>query len=91
MVSHVPGWLTGLDGAVVWLLTPLAWAILLSGLDDLAVDLIWAFAWIKAKLRPAARLYPPGAGQLDSAPVRRIAILVPLWNEHAVIERDAGA
>ncbi len=85
MVFHVPSWLAGFDGAVLWLLGPLAWTILLSGLDDLAVDLIWAFAWLKAKLRPAARLYPPGAGQLDAAPVRRIAILVPLWHEHAVI------
>lgn len=83
---QLPAWLTGFDGLVLWLLTPLAWVILVSGLDDLAVDLIWAFAWLKAKLRPAARLYPPGEGQLDSAPVRRIAILVPLWNEHAVIE-----
>jgi bacteriophage N4 adsorption protein B len=73
------------DRAVLWLLTPLAWAILVSGLDDLVVDLFWAVAWIKAKLRPAARLYPPGQRQLDSAPVRRIAILVPLWQEHAVI------
>jgi adsorption protein B len=85
VLSHVPSWLAGFDTAVLWLLTPLAWAILLSGLDDLAVDLIWAFAWIKAKLRPAARLYPPGERQLQSAPVRRIAILVPLWHEHAVI------
>ncbi len=85
MSIHVPNWLAGLDAAILWLLAPLAWAILLSGLDDLAVDAIWAFAWLKAKLRPAARLYPPGERQLDSAPVRRIAILVPLWNEHAVI------
>lgn len=86
MGLRIPTWLAGVDGFVLWLLTPLAWSILVSGLDDLAVDLIWAFAWVKAKLRPAARLYPPGEGQLDSAPVRRIAILVPLWNEHAVIE-----
>ena len=85
MASYIPHWLTGVDGAVLWLLAPLAWAILLSGLDDLAVDLVWAWAWIKARVRPAARLYPPGERQLDAAPVRRIAILVPLWNEHAVI------
>lgn len=82
---HAPTWLTDVDRAVLWLLPPLAWAILLSGLDDLVVDLFWAFAWIKAKLRPAARLFPPGEGQLDSAPQRRIAVLVPLWHEHEVI------
>ncbi len=85
MFSHLPTWLAGFDRGVLWLLAPLAWAILLSGLDDLVVDLFWVCAWIKARLRPAARLYPPGERQLDSAPVRRIAILVPLWNEHAVI------
>jgi adsorption protein B len=74
-----------LDRAVLWLLAPLAAAILLSGLDDLAIDLIWAFAWLKGKLRPAARLFPPGERQLDSAPQSRIAILVPLWHEHGVI------
>src|SRR5579863_301296 len=83
----VPHWLTGFDSAILWLLAPLAWAILLSGLDDMVVDLFWAFAWIKAKVRPAARLFPPGATQLDSAPQRRIAVLVPLWHEHAVIAK----
>src|SRR5579863_4625129 len=83
----VPHWLTGFDSAILWLLAPLAWAILLSGLDDMVVDLFWAFAWIKAKVRPAARLFPPGEGQLDSAPQRRIAVLVPLWHEHAVIAK----
>ena len=72
---------------MLWLLAPLAWAILLSGLDDLVVDAFWLCAWIKAKVRPAARLFPPGERQLDSAPQRRIAILVPLWHEHAVIAK----
>jgi hypothetical protein len=79
--------LTGFDRGMLWLLTPLAWAILLSGLDDLVVDAFWLCAWIKAKVRPAARLFPPGERQLDSAPQRRIAVLVPLWQEHAVIAR----
>jgi adsorption protein B len=56
-------------------------------LDDLVVDLFWACAWIKAKLRPAASLFPPGERQLDSAPQRRIAVLVPLWHEHGVIAK----
>jgi adsorption protein B len=83
--SHIPHWLTGFDRGILLLLPPLAWAILLSGLDDLVVDLFWTCAWIKAKVRPAARLFPPGERQLDSAPQRRIAVLVPLWQEHAVI------
>lgn len=51
------------------------------------MDLFWACAWIKAKLRPAASLFPPGERQLDSAPQRRIAVLVPLWHEHGVIAK----
>src|SRR5579871_4101495 len=82
---EVPKWLAGIDGAILLLLAPLATAILLSGLDDLVVDFFWAFNWLKTKLRPEARLFPPGERQLDSAPRRRIAILLPLWREHEVI------
>ncbi len=66
---------------------PVAAAILLSSLDDLIVDVVWGIAWIKIKLRPEASLFPPGIRQLDSAPRRRIAILLPLWKEHEVIAR----
>jgi adsorption protein B len=83
----VPVWLQGIDHFVLALLAPLAAAILISSLDDLVVDFAWACAWLKAELRPEARLFPPGARQLDSAPQHRIAILVPLWNEHEVIAR----
>jgi adsorption protein B len=86
-VFQVPAWLAGFDRAVLWLLAPLATAILLSGIDDLVVDFFWAFNWLKTKLRPEARLFPPGERQLDSAPRRRIAILLPLWKEHEVIGR----
>ena len=72
---------------MLWCLAPLAIAILVSGLDDLTIDVAWAAAWLNAKLRPAARLFPPGIRQLDSAPRSRIAILLPLWNEHDVIAR----
>ena len=69
----------------MWLLAPLSVAILVSGLDDLVVDLFWIFAWAKGKLRPEARLFPPGERLLAAAPRQRIAILVPLWHEHEVI------
>ena len=67
------------------MLTPLMIAILLSGLDDLVVNAIWATHWLNRKLHPKRVLFPPGARQLNSAPRRKIAILVPLWHEHAVI------
>ncbi len=69
------------------MLAPLALAILISGLDDLTIDVAWLADWLKRKLWPRADMFPPGARQLDSAPRRRIAILVPLWREHEVIAR----
>ena len=84
-MAYFPTWLNPVDRVVLWLLAPLSIAILLSSMDDLVVDLLWAYGWFKDKLRPAARLFPPGQRQLDSAPRRRIAILIPLWKEHKVI------
>jgi bacteriophage N4 adsorption protein B len=79
--------LAALDRAILALLVPLAAAILISGLDDLLIDIAWVWAWIKLQLRPAASLFPPGARQLEAAPRGMIAIFVPLWHEDAVIAR----
>jgi len=76
---------SAIDRAMIAALAPLAIAILISGLDDLIIDVAWAAQWIEKKLRPKAHLFPPGIRQLDSAPRNLIAILVPLWNEHQVI------
>jgi len=76
-----------IDHWVLAILAPLAAAILISGLDDLVVDLAWAWIWLKSALRPAASLFPPGPRQLENAPRQRIAIFVPLWHEHQVIGR----
>ena len=83
----MPQLLISVDHAVLWLLAPLAIAILISGLDDLTIDVAWALEWIRGKFRPEADLFPPGPRQLESAPIRRIAILLPLWHEHEVIAR----
>lgn len=76
-----------IDRAVLWLLVPLAFAILISGIDDLVIDAAWAFSWLRGKWKPEARMFPPGPRQLEAAPQRTIAILVPLWHEHEVIAR----
>ncbi len=75
------------DRVVLAILAPLAGAILVSGLDDLIVDLAWVGSWLKSALRPAASMFPPGPRQLENAPLQRIAIFVPLWHEHEVIGR----
>jgi len=74
-----------IDHAVLWMLVPLAVAILISGLDDLVVDAAWLFSWLRGIVKPSAKLFPPGPRQLNAAPQRTIAILVPLWHEHDVI------
>lgn len=83
----MPAFLEAVDHLALAALVPLALAILLSGVDDLMVDAAWAWLWLKRKLRPAASLFPPGPRQLEAARKARIAILVPLWREHAVIGR----
>jgi bacteriophage N4 adsorption protein B len=71
------------DRFILCWVAPLAAIFLVSGLDDLAVDLAWLYAWVADRCtvsRRAARPLP------DVAP-RPIAILVPLWHEQAVIAR----
>jgi adsorption protein B len=70
----------GLDRWVAACLAPLAIWILLSGLDDLFIDLVF--------LLTSRKRFPwPADSELAQAAERRIAILVPLWREHGVIGR----
>jgi adsorption protein B len=71
------------DHTVVVCLIPLAIWILVSGLDDLFIDLVYL-------LPRRRRLDWPSDRSLESAPERRIAIFVPLWNEHRVIGQMLG-
>ena len=67
-----------LDAWVAACLVPLAVWILLSGLDDLWITLVFCL-----KRRPP---FPwPSEAELAGASQRRIAILVPLWREFDVI------
>ena len=66
-----------LDHCVVVCLVPLAVWILFSGLDDLFIGFVSLFG---------RRPFPwPAAEELDRANQRRVAIFVPLWQEHRVI------
>ena len=70
----------GFDHWVAWCLAPLAFFILVSGLDDLFIGFIW--------LAFSRRRFPwPAEADLDALPERPIAIFVPLWKEHRVIGR----
>ncbi len=67
-----------LDHWVAVCLVPLAVWILLSGLDDLFIDLVYFLGRQK-------RFPWPSDKKLAEAAQRRIAVLVPLWHEHEVI------
>jgi adsorption protein B len=71
------------DGFVLWFVAPLAMIFLLSGLDDLAIDFAWLYAWLAERLTVSRR----DARRFPDAPPRPIAILVPLWQEHEVVAR----
>jgi adsorption protein B len=64
-----------LDQWVAVMLAPLVFWILLNGLDDLFIDIAWLFL-PKSEKPPEADL-----------PEKRMAIFVPLWHEHRIIER----
>lgn len=69
------------DAVVAACLFPLALVVLISGLDDLALDAICLWAWIKERIHAPA----PVSRAAQTAPKKTIAIFVPLWHEHAVI------
>jgi bacteriophage N4 adsorption protein B len=59
--------------------------VLLSGLDDLILDLAALYRWFLAAClgRPGCEV--PTEAELAATPQSRIAIFVPLWREHRVI------
>jgi adsorption protein B len=76
-----------LDRFVGFCLFPLAVWILISGLDDLFLDLVAAWNWLRRRLPGAHPEAAPGEAELGSLPEKRVAIFVPLWQEYRVIGR----
>jgi adsorption protein B len=70
-----------LDEIIVACLPWLALWILLSGLDDLVLDLVCGADWLRRRVSGTPPLAPPA-----ERPEKRTAIFVPLWREHRVIE-----
>jgi len=76
--------------ADVWVaecLVPLALWVLLNGLDDLVLVIACARSWLAAKFSGRAQFRRPSEAELDSTPQKRIAVFVPLWKEHRVIQK----
>ena len=72
-----------IDMLIGAILTPLAITILISGFDDLLVDIVWAAAWVGERIGGPASAPEKKPDQQE----KRIAIFIPLWKEHAVIRR----
>ncbi len=66
-------------------LVPLAVYVLLSGLDDLFLDLIFVYRWLALHIFHRPWFPWPTQDEVNAAPRRRIAIFVALWHEHGVI------
>ncbi len=67
-----------LDNAIAAGIVPVAVAILISGIDDILLDLVCLAAWIRNKWK--APTLPP-----STLEEKRIAIFVPCWHEAQVI------
>jgi len=76
-----------LDNWVVACLVPLAVWMVASGLDDLTLDLVCLFQWLRGWVAGRGQRRWPGRQEPESAPEKRIAIFVPLWREDQVIGR----
>lgn len=76
MISTVASWLSHADAWVAACLGPAALAVLISGLDDLAVNVICLWAWARGKSHPK-----PSFSNVE----KHIAVFVPLWHEYQVI------
>jgi adsorption protein B len=68
-LSHADAW-------VAACLAPAALAVLVSGLDDLALNAICLWAWARGKSKPKP---------CESGTEKHIAVFVPLWHEYQVI------
>jgi adsorption protein B len=64
------------------LLAPALW-VLVSGLDDFFIELVFAYMWVTGKLGCGV----PMRADLAAVPRKRIAVFIPLWKEHAVVGR----
>ena len=77
-------WLNALNHGIAALLVPIAIVILVSGVDDLFVDLVWLYGWASARVSKTGTP-APSEKDIRQTPQRRIAIYVPCWHEHGVI------
>jgi bacteriophage N4 adsorption protein B len=66
-------------------LVPLAVYVLVSGVDDLLLDVFFSYKWLAFHLFNQPLFNWPSGREVQAAPRLRIAIFVPLWHEHGVV------
>lgn len=82
MLSQLASWTAQVDTLLAYLLPPLAVAILISGVDDIVLDLFCLYHFVRSRF--SAR---PSTTDPRTIPRKRVAIYVPCWRESEVIGR----
>lgn len=77
--------MSGYFAALDTLIVVLAWAVLISGLDDLFIDVYFWSQQLVARLRGRPGLGRVTAHELRAVPEQYLAIMVPAWREQDVI------
>ena len=80
LISHA-------DAFVALLLPPVTVWVLLSGVDDLILDIVALLRSVLRKLGRFSWETPPTRAQLEATPEKLVAIFTPLWQEDSVISR----
>ena len=75
------------DHWVAALLAPLAFWLLLSGVDDVFIDIAGLLSWIFRSRSKDPDERAPTEAELDAVAPRPMAVFVALWKEHKVIQR----
>src|SRR6266700_1404065 len=76
-----------LDHWVAGLLAPLAFWVLLNGIDDFIIDVAGLCSWLQRSFSKHPNHRLPREDELDAAPPRLMAVFVAVWKEHRVIQR----
>lgn len=69
-----------------WLVVGIGLLFLLSGLDDLFIDLVYLVRTLYRRNVIEPRHLPLKEGELNSRPEKPLAIMIPAWDESAVIQ-----
>jgi adsorption protein B len=80
MALSASHWFQVVDASVAICLFPAAVAILISGLDDMALNIVCLWTWLGRPRRASSK-----RTDYCHKPEKRIAVFVPLWHEHRVI------